>query len=390
MTSDIFDMKRNATAKRVLHLIPSFGSGGAERQLSLLAPELARQGVECHVGYFAEGPNLDRLRNQPGVTLHRLAASSTHDPAMFLRVLRLIRNVRPQLVQTWVIQMDVVGGAMAYSAGVPHILSERSAAQLYQHGWKSRARAWLGRRAAAVIANSQGGIDYWHDVLGDTVPTYVIRNCVTPTVPGLAWAGSGRSPEAGARVLFAGRLSEEKNVDQLVEALIRVVAARPGLTVDMFGEGPLRERLQARIDAAGAGERIVMHGFTSNLAGEMARADITISVSSFEGNPNVVLEAAAIGCPLVISEIPAHREFLGDDDAWYVNQTDVASIEAGLTAALNDPARSAAKAASASSRLKGASVEALAAHYRAAYEEVLTARHAGRRGNAYANERPTE
>ncbi|AJP59114.1 hypothetical protein UC34_23505 [Pandoraea vervacti] len=372
MTSDNVDMKRSTTVTRVLHLIPSFGSGGAERQLSLLAPELARQGVECHVGYFSEGPNLDRLRNQPGVTLHRLAASSTHDPAMFLRVLRLIRQVRPQLVQTWVIQMDVVGGAMAYLAGVPYIVSERSAAQLYQQGWKSRVRAWLGRRAAAVIANSQGGIDYWHTELDHTVRTYVIRNCVTPTVPGLVWTGSSRRYEAGARVLFAGRLSDEKNVNKLIEALIRVVASRAEVSVDMFGEGPLRERLRTRIDAAGFAKRIVMHGFSTNLAAEMARADIVISVSSFEGNPNVVLEAAAIGCPLVISDIPAHREFLGDDDAWYVDHTDVTSIEAGLSAALDDRDRSAAKAASAASKLKGASVEALAAHYRAAYEEVLS------------------
>lgn len=386
MTSDNVDMTRNAIAKRVLHLIPSFGSGGAERQLSLLVPELARQGVECHVGYFAEGPNLVRLRNQPGVTLHRLAASSTHDPAMFVRVLRLIRKVRPQLVQTWVIQMDVIGGAMAYLAGVPHIVSERSAAQLYQHGWKSHIRAWLGRRAAAVIANSQGGIDYWHTVLEGSVPTYVIRNCVTPTVLGLTWEGSGHRPGTGARVLFAGRLSDEKNVDKLIEALIRVVIARDVVKVDMFGEGPLRDRLQVRIDAADVGQRIVMHGFTPNLAGEMAHADITISVSSFEGNPNVVLEAAAIGCPLVISDIPAHREFLGDDDAWYVDYTDVASIEAGLMAALSDPDRSATKAASAASKLKGASVEALATHYRAAYEEVLSAGHAGS-GTAFANNR---
>lgn len=382
MNPHMYDMKRNTAALSVLHLIPSFGSGGAERQLSLLAPELGRQGMDCHVGYFAEGPNLDRLRNQSGVVLHRLTARNTHDPVMFLRVYQLIKRVRPHLVQTWVRQMDIVGGSMAHLAGVPHILSERSAAQLYQHGWKSRARAWLGRRSAAVIANSQGGIDYWRAMLADTVPTYMIRNCVTPTAAGLAWPASERDSATRARVVFAGRLSEEKNVDLLVEALIRVVSTRAGLTVDMFGEGPLRERSQARIDAAGAREKIVLRGFTSELAAEMAHADVIISVSSFEGNPNVVLEAAAIGCPLVISDIPAHREFLGDDDVWYVDHTNVASVEAGLLAALDNPARSATKASRASSGLQCASVQALATQYLNVYQQVLAT------GGAHPNNRP--
>lgn len=362
------------SAMRVLHLIPSFGSGGAERQLSLLAPELVRQGVECHVAYFSEGPNLARMQGQDGLTLHRLTARSTHDPVIFYKVYSLIRKLRPHLVQTWVTQMDVVGGAMAHLAGTPHILSERSAAQLYQHGWKSRVRAWLGRHAAAVIANSQGGLDYWRPLIGGSVPSYVIRNCVTPAAADMVWRPDGRRPGATTRVLFAGRLSEEKNVDRLLEALIGVAHSRQAVIVDMYGDGPLRGRLQARIDAAGMGKRIVLHGFTSELAAEMSGADVAISVSSFEGNPNVVLEAAAIGCPLVISDIPAHREFLGDDDVIYVDHTDVNAIGAGLCAVFDDPSQSATRAANASASLRGFSVQAMAMQYVQAYEEVLTKR----------------
>ncbi|HMA54166.1 MAG TPA: glycosyltransferase, partial [Acidobacteriota bacterium] len=92
---------------RILHLIPKLSAGGAERQLSYLASELARGGHEVHIGYSREGPERPDLI---GVVLHRLESRSNYSPLLLRQLVRLIRSVKPDVVQTWILQMDILGG----------------------------------------------------------------------------------------------------------------------------------------------------------------------------------------------------------------------------------------------------------------------------------------
>src|SRR5690349_10334164 len=114
----------------VLHLIPNMGGGGAERELAHLAGALHRQGLNVHVGLIGEGPNYEHLA-RGGAVLHKIGAFSNYDPRLLLRIHRLMREVRPNVVQTWMTQMDVVGGAVARWRRVPWILSERASAIFY-------------------------------------------------------------------------------------------------------------------------------------------------------------------------------------------------------------------------------------------------------------------
>ena len=118
-------------AARILHLIHGFGGGGAERQLSYVAPSLANMGLEIHVAHVTEGVNFSRIDNS-ACTLHRLAASGNHDPRLFLSILGLLRKLRPSLLQTWLLQMDLLGGCAALTYRVPFILSERNSGIAYE------------------------------------------------------------------------------------------------------------------------------------------------------------------------------------------------------------------------------------------------------------------
>ena len=106
---------------RVLHAIASFGPGGAERQLALLASALTTRGTDCHVAYVHAGPNLSFV--DPSVTLHRLSVHGNHDPNLLTQMIQLIRRLRPDLVQTWLPKTDVVGGLAACLAREPFIAS---------------------------------------------------------------------------------------------------------------------------------------------------------------------------------------------------------------------------------------------------------------------------
>jgi glycosyltransferase involved in cell wall biosynthesis len=355
-----------------LHLIASLGPGGAERQLSLIAPALARKGIDVHVAYHTAGPNLARLEHS-GVHLHVVPSTGNHSPSLAWNVFQLVHHLQPDVVQTWLTQMDILGGTAALLKGVPLIITERSSAALYAPDWKTRIRLVVGRRAASIVANSHGGIDYWRShVPADRL--HLVRNCVLP----IEAPAAGAPVEALARqlvgeqvVLFAGRFSYEKNIWGLIEALILVARQHANVTIMMFGEGPLRESAVQRIAEYGLSQRVVVAGYSLQLATWMAHAAACVSVSHFEGHPNVVMEAAAAGCPLVLSDITAHRELFDETSASLVPADSPSRIAEAVLETLQNPVGARGRAGRARTIAAKFDLLSAAAAYLAIYERVV-------------------
>lgn len=357
----------------VLHLIPSLAGGGAERQLSLLAPALAQSGVEVHLAYGQGGPNLARLENTE-VHLHPLAATGNHDPKLAWRIHSLVRRLRPDVVQTWLLQMDVLGGAAALLNRVPFILSERASKMAYEPGLKNSLRLWMGQRAARVVANSTGGAEYWRRHIGPE-RLAVVRNCITPSEPqAVPPSAPGVEVRPGQPIiLFAGRLCTQKNVLRLVDALAVVMQQRHDALALLFGEGPDRASIVGRIREHGLERSVILNGFTTDLARWMKRASVCVLPSLFEGHPNVVIEAAAAGCPLVISDIKSHREFFDSSCALLVPPESPALIAQAIVQTLSDTRAAQERAANAMSVVSQFDLTKMALAYRSIYAELATA-----------------
>ncbi|WP_410900203.1 glycosyltransferase family 4 protein [Pseudomonas guariconensis] len=98
---------------------------------------------------------------------------------------------------------------------------------------------------------------------------------------------------------YVGRLSREKGPDLFLDTLIPLCQRHPRLQAVMLGDGPERAALQARIDAAGLGERISLPGFQHDMRSWMARLDTLVISSRTEGTPMILLEAMQEGVPVV-------------------------------------------------------------------------------------------
>jgi glycosyltransferase involved in cell wall biosynthesis len=351
---------------RILHLIPTFLGGGAERQLALMAGEHARQGVDVGIVYHRAGPNLELLKDAP-TTLFPLAMRSNHDPLALWSIFRLIRSWRPDIVQTWLPQMDILGGVAARLAGVPHVLSERASALAYDNSWKLRMRRGLGCRARAVIANSKMGVDYWQTA-GAHGQLHVVVNAITPFATGEVSAPRALRPPC---LLSAGRLTAQKNLFHMVQAMTLALQAKPEPQAYLFGEGPQDAALRQMISQSGMTDRIRLMGYEKNLSPWYRHADVFVSVSDFEGNPNVVLEAASAGCPLVLSDIPEHREAIPADGALFVNGHDPQAIARALLEALTDRVAAARRAQAAKAAVAQLTVARQAAQYLRIYQTLL-------------------
>lgn len=356
---------------RILHLIPTLHGGGAERQLTYLADGLRMLGCDVHVGLLEGGINIPRL-DAAGATIHRLNASSNYDPRILVQIVRLIRRVRPDIVQTWLTQMDVFGGSAALLTRTPWIISERTSGSHYPRTLRFFLRRALGRHAAAVVANSAAGLDCWQET-GER--RFIVRNAVSfediEKVPrDLTDYGTARV------ILFAGRMDSEKNLPNLIIALREVLAQRDAVAL-LCGTGPLENDIRSLIEREHVGDRIRMLGFCESLTAIMKRADLLVAPSWFEGHPNVSIEAAAAGCPLVLSDIPAHRGWLDDESALFAPPDDPHALAVAILQTLDHPALARERAERARTAVRGWSVQNASTAYLRIYEELGAGRRRG-------------
>ncbi len=118
-----------------------------------------------------------------------------------------------------------------------------------------------------------------------------------------------------------GRLSPEKNQARLLEAFAIVHGEHPETRLIMVGDGPLRGELEARRDALGLGDAVVIAGALPNPFPVLAQADCFVLSSDYEGQPMVLLEAAVAGLPIVTVRFGSVADAVPDDRVHVVGQT---------------------------------------------------------------------
>lgn len=357
---------------RILHCIQSLEGGGAERQLVYLAGETVRAGHEVHVASLREGAHYPALQ-RAGAIAHRIAHRGNYDPLLLPRLVRLIKQVRADVVQTWLTQMDVVGGAAALLTRVPWILAERSSEVGYTPSLKNRLRIFMASRAAAIVSNSAGGDAYWESRASRRTLRRVVPNAV-PMDGGARSAKPVDLTEYGldpARplLLYVGRFSAEKNLETLAAAL-EIVLGRSQAAVALCGTGPLFDSFARRVSSFPK-NRMIMPGFVADVWPWLRAASALINIGLYEGHPNAVMEAMAAETPVIVSDIPAHREILDDRSALFVDARVPESVAAAILQTLEDPATARERARQAGERVTAWSLPAIARQYIDLYEAVL-------------------
>jgi glycosyltransferase involved in cell wall biosynthesis len=358
---------------RVLHCIHSLDLGGSQRQLALLSRELTRHGWDVHIATLSGGCFEHTL--DPATALHLVAHRGERDVRVPLRIARLIDRLQPALVHTWLLKMDILAGLAVLARGVPWIASERSSAAGYPPHWSTRVRPWLVRRADALVANSAGGLEMWQNGRGPGT-LRLIRNGFDLTSAPL----DSRLPDGvhiaddAAVIVYAGRLVVEKRLRSLLQACVLVRSRVPAVVLMLCGTGPLEAELRQRARELGLDDVVVFPGFVRDMEAVLRRASVFVSLSEAEGSPNAVQEAMACGTPVVLSDIPAHRELASADAACFVDGDDEEAIAAGLIDCARNRLSARARAETAQSLAAGWSADTMGAEYDALYRQVLQAR----------------
>jgi len=224
---------------------------------------------------------------------------------------------------------------LAAPTKVPRIVSDHTPPDAFRHEAKwpllryVATRLLTGRAAAVAVPTSAIAAA----VLG--APVTVVRNPVLAAPPPpLASKGEG------SRIVAAGRLVPAKGFDALIDAAALLAARNVRFTLDIFGEGPLGDTLMAQIGRHRLGNQVRLAGGTDALADELATADLVVSSSRREGFGNVIVEAMAVGTPVLATRAGGPETFIEDGrNGFLVDAVEPAALAIAIAALLADPDR---------------------------------------------------
>jgi glycosyltransferase involved in cell wall biosynthesis len=309
---------------KVLHLINTLSTGGAEMHLLTLCRYLKRQNVEIVVACLREHVKDSRsLRldfEEENIRVINLQADSRYDSLFLGKIARVLREERPDILHTHLPRADFAGAfARVFHLELVWVCSVHA---IYSEDWSGR---WslplfnlLWRRADVMLCISHAVRDW---LIGrGTLPdkARVIHYGVEPEKFSESRVNLREQWGLNDHAVIGsiGRLELRKGHDLLIQAMPELCKRVPNARLliaghDPWGYGATLSRL---IDRLGLGERVRLVGFQNDIVAFLSALDVFAFASNSEGFGQVVVEAMATGIPVVASRIPPLTEIVVDGE----------------------------------------------------------------------------
>ncbi len=372
-----------ATPPKIAIFLQNLSAGGAERMMLNLAGGIADTGARVDLVLAqVEGSFLPMIPGNVRVVDLGGRRTVRSIPALA----RYLRRERPAALLSALMHVNVAAILATYLAGhrCRVVVSERStisqeAAEITALSIHAAHRLvpWVYPRADGIATVSQGAAEDLarycrlpldriavinNPVVGPTLATRAAEPLDHP------WFAAGQPPV----VLAVGRLSPEKEFGTVIRAIAELAPQRP-VRLIILGEGRERPALEALVDELGVRDRVQLPGFAANPYAYMARAAVLTLSSRWEGSPNVLVEAMALGTPVVATDCRSGpRELLeGGRYGPLVTVGDATGMAAAIGRMLDTPV--------AAETLEGRADMFTVAHAAEAYLQVLLGEDSGKR-----------
>lgn len=326
----------------------------------IVGPDPRRTDIANPGGQLTATTGLLKYADEMGVKLafvDTLQGSFPPPPAL----VRIGKAIRRQVQFLWHATLNrPKQGAIIFSAG-PSSFMERSITGLIARLFRVRAVTCLrsGRLLPFLGARSFNGSIIsalvrlqprilvqgrnWLTDLDragvDRARVHVVANWISPDKP-IARTPRAVRPGQTIRFVFAGWLVAEKGLRELVQACQSLVEAGDRFEFTIVGGGTLRDELSARIEALGLSHVITMTGWVEpkDVASYMENADVFVLPTYFEGFPNALIEAFAVGLPAIATSVGAIPDSLKDQrNGFLVPPRDATSLADAMRKYIRNP-----------------------------------------------------
>lgn len=333
----------------IVHVIYRLDFGGLENGLvnliNRIPPDRYRHAIVCLAGFNLEFRKRIRRSDVEVISLDKRPGK---DVGVYLRMLRVLRRLRPLIAHTrnlgtvdmqWVAAAAGVRyrvhGEHGWDASDPRGLNSKSlrirracrpVIQRYVPMSKHIA-AWLEQELgveASAIRQLYSGVDTEKfSPMPKASPEFDSTAAGGVTHP-RSPAPAGKSSGSGCLITLGtvGRLDPIKNQDSVLRAFATILPAHPNLRLTVVGDGPLRSSLEATACNLGIAGQVTFTGSRNDTADLLRSFDVFVLPSINEGISNTILEAMATGLPVVAGSVGGNPELIAD----------------GVTGRLYDPA----------------------------------------------------
>lgn len=297
---------------RLCFITYALSAGGAERVLSQLASHYASKGIhDVHlITLQPEGaPSFYSL--DPAITLHQLGLDQTKQRGMskvkrmfryYLALRYIFKVLKPDKIISFVDEMNIATLLATLGLNIPVVISERTDPRHYSIGTLGNMVRRLTYPLASFLVLQGDYVRSCFPYMSQKIR--VISNPVPfqkETAPTL---------KSSHIIMLVGRLDCYKGHYELIDAFAKLAKTFPQWSLEIYGEGPEKENLEALIRKLGLQEKAFLKGLASPIQKELKRAALFAFPTHYEGFSNALAEAMAVGLPVVASNCNGNLELV--------------------------------------------------------------------------------
>jgi len=324
---------------RVLHVITRLIRGGADENTAYTVLGMSPERYEQHI---VGGEGSDVSHFPPRICeVTRVMPELVRDPhpwkdlVALVRLTRLMRAGRYQIVHTHTAKAGFLGRLAARLAGVPHVVHTLHGVTFHEHVHPVARRVYvlLERFAARwcdvmISVGEDVKSRYLAEAIGQsdqyvTIPSGMLTG---PFADARMHPETSRDPVRAEHGLTDGdlvlgmvsRLEPRKGYRYFLEAIARLAPDFPPLKALIVGEGVQRAELEHLARRLGIADRVVFAGYRDDIARVIAAFDVAVLTSLWEGLPRVLVQYSLLECPIVTFECEGAREVVEDGVNGYV------------------------------------------------------------------------
>lgn len=327
--------KKKCYNKKIVFFTMAMNKGGAERVISILCNHGLGEGNEMHIVTCLQGDSQYELKKSvirhPGFLSfdeYKAKGKIKTLPQLCKKYKDTMKQIDPDVIISFLPEPCFIAELCKKQVGKPLIGSERgNPYERYRSRIYHFLTTWLYPKSDGFVFQTEGAKEYFNEKLQRK--SDVIGNPIA-IVDGLKWEPKNRKKE----IVSVGRFTYEKNYPLLLKAFRRITEKKEDYILKIYGKVDESLGLRRLAEELGIVEKVLFMGQVDDILERIKDASVFVLSSVSEGMPNALMEAMALGLPVVATDCPpgGPRQLIqnGENGLLVENQNEAALADAVL------------------------------------------------------------